>query len=168
MYSLFCPCIKGAVLNTNHLRFFARIRTTKILHQRTRLMLIEAPISLGELIDKITILEIKAINISDAGKLKNVTHELNVLNDKVASLLDAAGVAKLAPLKQALKDINQELWIIEDDIRDCEYVKDFSDKFIQLARAVYVTNDKRAKVKKDINLAFGSELIEEKSYKDYQ
>ena len=131
-------------------------------------MLIEAPISLGELIDKITILEIKAVNISDAGKLKNVTHELDVLNKKIDTFLDAQGKTKLAPLKQALKDVNQELWIIEDDIRDCEYVKDFSDKFIQLARAVYVTNDKRAKVKKDINLAFGSELIEEKSYKDYQ
>lgn len=131
-------------------------------------MLIEAPISLGELIDKITILEIKAANISDAGKLKNVTHELNILNAKVDQLLDAAGKAKLAPLQQSLKDINQELWVIEDDIRDCERDKDFSDKFIQLARAVYVTNDKRAKVKKDINLAFGSELIEEKSYKDYQ
>lgn len=131
-------------------------------------MLIEAPISLGELIDKITILEIKAVNISDAGKLKNVNHELNVLNAKVDQLLDAAGKIKLAPLQQSLKDINQELWVIEDDIRDCEYAKDFSDKFIQLARAVYVTNDKRAKVKKDINLAFGSELIEEKSYKDYQ
>ncbi len=131
-------------------------------------MLIEAPISLGELIDKITILEIKAVNIGDATKLKNVTRELNILNAKVNQLLDAAGQAKLAPLKQALKDINQELWVIEDDIRDCEYAKDFSDKFIQLARAVYVTNDKRAKVKKDINLAFGSELVEEKSYKDYQ
>lgn len=131
-------------------------------------MLIEAPISLGELIDKITILEIKAVNISDAGKLKNVSHELHVLNAKIDVLLDAQGKTKLAPLKQALKDINQELWIIEDDIRDCEYVKDFSNKFIQLARAVYVTNDQRAKVKKDINLAFGSELIEEKSYKDYQ
>lgn len=131
-------------------------------------MLIQAPISLGELIDKITILEIKSANISDAGKLKNVVHELNILSEKVASLLDPAGVAKLAPLKAALKDINQELWIIEDDIRDCEYVKDFSDKFIQLARAVYVTNDKRAQVKKEINLAFGSELIEEKSYKEYQ
>lgn len=131
-------------------------------------MLIQAPISLGELIDKITILEIKAVNIGDATKLKNVTHELNILNAKVSELLDADGQAKLAQLKQALKDINQELWVIEDDIRDCEYAKDFSDKFIQLARAVYVTNDKRAKVKKDINLAFGSELIEEKSYKDYQ
>jgi tRNA A37 threonylcarbamoyladenosine dehydratase len=131
-------------------------------------MLIQAPISLGELIDKITILEIKAANIKDQAKLNNVTHELNILNAKVESLLDSAGQQKLSPLKQRLKDINQELWIIEDDIRDCEYVKDFSDKFIQLARAVYVTNDKRATVKKDINLAFGSELIEEKSYKDYQ
>ncbi len=131
-------------------------------------MLIQAPISLGELIDKITILEIKAVNIGDEAKLKNVTHELNILNDKVSSLLDSAGQTKLAPLIQALKDINQELWIIEDDIRDCERDKDFSDKFIQLARAVYFTNYKRAAVKKDIYLAFGSELIEEKSYKNYQ
>ncbi len=131
-------------------------------------MLIQAPISLGELIDKITILEIKAVNIADPAKLKNVTHELAVLDAKVSELLGAEGQAKLSPLKKSLRDINQELWIIEDDIRDCEYVKDFGDKFIQLARAVYVTNDKRAKVKKDINLAFGSELIEEKSYKDYQ
>lgn len=131
-------------------------------------MLIQAPISLGELIDKITILEIKAVHISDESKLKNVTHELNILNDKVNNLLDAAGQTKLEPLKKSLKDINQELWVIEDDIRDCERDKDFSDKFIQLARAVYFTNDKRAAVKKDINLAFGSELVEEKSYKNYQ
>lgn len=131
-------------------------------------MLIQAPISLGELIDKITILEIKAVHISDETKLKNVTHELNILNDKVNNLLDAAGQTKLEPLKKSLKDINQELWVIEDDIRDCERDKDFSDKFIQLARAVYFTNDKRAAVKKDINLAFGSELVEEKSYKNYQ
>ncbi len=131
-------------------------------------MLIQAPISLGELIDKITILEIKALHIGDAAKLKNVTHELNILNEKVDSLLDASGKTKLAPLKDSLKAINQELWVIEDDIRDCEKAKDFSDKFVQLARAVYFTNDKRAAVKKDINLAFGSELIEEKSYKDYQ
>ena len=130
-------------------------------------MLIQAPISLGELIDKITILEIKAVNIDDAAKLKNVTHELTILDEKVNSLLDTSGIEKLSPLKASLKAINQELWIIEDDIRDCELAKDFSDKFIQLARAVYVTNDKRAAVKKDINLAFGSELIEEKSYKNY-
>jgi len=131
-------------------------------------MLIEAPISLGELIDKITILEIKSGNITDAEKLKNVRHELNVLDAKVATLLDADGQARLAPLKQVLRDINQTLWVIEDDIRDCEFVKDFGPKFIELARSVYVTNDKRANAKKEINLAFGSELIEEKSYKDYQ
>lgn len=131
-------------------------------------MLIEAPISLGELIDKITILEIKSNNITDADKLKNVRHELNVLDAKVETLLDAEGKARLAPLKQTLKSINQELWVIEDDIRDCEFAKDFGPQFIELARAVYVTNDKRATTKKDINLAFGSELIEEKSYKDYQ
>jgi len=131
-------------------------------------MLIQAPISLGELIDKITILEIKVAHIADPAKLKNVTHELTILEEKVLTLLDVKGQATLLPLKAALKDINQQLWVIEDDIRDCEKAKDFSDKFVQLARAVYVTNDKRAKVKKDINLAFGSELIEEKSYKDYQ
>jgi len=131
-------------------------------------MLIEAPISLGELIDKITILEIKAVNITDSEKLRNVTHELDVLNAKVDQLLDETGKAKLAPLKASLKDINQSLWVIEDDIRDCERAKDFGPKFIELARSVYFTNDKRAAVKKDINLAFGSELVEEKSYKDYQ
>lgn len=130
-------------------------------------MLIQAPISLGELIDKITILEIKAANIDDKAKLKNVTQELNILNKKVDELLDSAAQAKLSPLKQSLKSINQELWIIEDDIRDCEREKDFGDTFVQLARSVYFTNDKRAGIKKDINLAFGSELVEEKSYKTY-
>ena len=131
-------------------------------------MLIQAPISLGELIDKITILEIKAANITDAGKLVNVKHELDVLNNTVDQLLDQAGKDKLAPLQSSLKNINQQLWVIEDDIRDCERAKDFTEQFIELARAVYFTNDKRAAVKKDINLAFGSELVEEKSYQNYQ
>jgi hypothetical protein len=131
-------------------------------------MLIQAPISLGELIDKITILEIKAANITDPAKLANVKHELDVLNNTVNQLLDTAGKEKLAPLKASLKDINQQLWVIEDDIRDYERVKDFGERFIELARAVYFTNDKRAAVKKDINLAFGSELVEEKSYQNYQ
>lgn len=131
-------------------------------------MLIEAPISLGELIDKITILEIKVANITDPEKLKNVNHELTVLNAKIAQILDTEGHAKLKPLQADLLAINKELWVIEDDIRDCEFAKDFGDNFIALARSVYVTNDKRAHAKKVINLAFGSELIEEKSYKDYQ
>lgn len=131
-------------------------------------MLIEAPVSLGEMVDKITILEIKTAHITDADKLKNVRHELDVLTRTLNEVLDAEGLAKLAPLKDSLKGINQELWTIEDDIRDCERAKDFGETFVALARAVYVTNDKRAAVKKDINLAFGSELVEEKSYKDYR
>lgn len=131
-------------------------------------MLVEAPISLGELIDKITILEIKAINIGDENKLKNVLHELKILTAKVENLLDTKAREKLSPLKLALRQINQELWVIEDDIRDCEHAREFNQKFIDLARAVYVTNDKRAAIKKEINLAFGSELIEEKSYKEYR
>lgn len=131
-------------------------------------MLVEAPISLGELIDKITILEIKASNINDDAKLKNVRHELHVLDAKVAKILSAQDVEKLKPLKLSLKNINQSLWTIEDDIRDCERQQQFDQNFIELARAVYVTNDQRAKIKKDINLAFGSELIEEKSYQSYR
>ncbi len=131
-------------------------------------MLIQAPISLGELIDKITILEIKTANIKDSAKLANVKHELDVLNSTVDQLLDQAGKEKLEPLKASLKTINQQLWVIEDDIRDYERAKDFTEKFIELARAVYFTNDKRAAIKKDINVAFGSELVEEKSYQNYQ
>jgi hypothetical protein len=130
-------------------------------------MLIEAPVSLGELVDKITILEIKAANITDAGKLKNVRHELDVLENRLSCVLDKEEAARLAPLKQSLKNINHMLWITEDDIRDCERAKTFGQKFVDLARAVYITNDKRATVKKDINLTFGSELVEEKSYKEY-
>ena len=130
-------------------------------------MLVEAPISLGEMVDKITILEIKTQNIKDAAKVKNVEHELNVLNDRLATLLDDQGIAKLDPMKAELKRINGELWVIEDDIRDCERQKDFGDTFVKLARSVYFTNDQRAQIKKDINLAFGSELVEEKSYQDY-
>ena len=130
-------------------------------------MLVETPVSLGEMVDKITILEIKTRHIKDPAKLANVQHELTVLNERLQQLLDAEGMSKLEPLKQQLGDINQKLWNIEDDIRDCERNKDFGDTFIQLARAVYFTNDQRAAVKKDINLAFGSELVEEKSYQNY-
>lgn len=130
-------------------------------------MLVETPVSLGEMVDKITILEIKTRHIRNEAKVANVQHELDVLNDRLQQLLDADGLGKLEPLKQQLGEINQTLWNIEDDIRDCERQKDFSDTFIQLARSVYFTNDRRAAVKKDINLAFGSELVEEKSYQDY-
>ncbi|MEQ9520729.1 MAG: DUF6165 family protein [Parvibaculum sp.] len=120
----------------------------------------------GELIDKITILTIKSERMSDEAKLKNVRYELQVLSTaRDASLKDTSELQKLT---KALKDVNEALWDIEDDIRACEREKDFSDKFVQLARAVYITNDKRAAIKKDINLATGAQIIEEKSYTEFE
>ena len=130
-------------------------------------MLIQTPVSLGEVIDKITILEIKQDNISDADKLKNITTELVQLQQVIEQSLNEQQLTQLQQPKQRLKEINQSLWNIEDDIRDCERQQDFGEQFIELARSVYFTNDKRAAVKKEINLAFGSELVEEKSYQAY-
>ncbi len=120
----------------------------------------------GALIDKITILTIKSERMSDAAKLKNVRYELEVLSAaRDANLQDTSELQKLT---QALKEVNEALWDIEDDIRACGREKDFSDKFVQLARAVYITNDKRAALKKDINLATGAQIIEEKSYTEFE
>ena len=119
----------------------------------------------GELIDKITILEIKSERMSDAAKLQNVRHELSVLSaTRDAHLSDVDGLDALAA---RLKEINEALWVIEDDIRACEAEKDFGQKFIDLARAVYITNDKRAAVKKEINLLTGATIVEEKSYTEF-
>ncbi|WGI20605.1 DUF6165 family protein [Amylibacter sp. IMCC11727] len=123
------------------------------------------PISPGELLDKLTILTIKLENITDATKRANVQVEHSLLS-KVAD----EGIPKsdeISALNASLLAVNKELWDIEDDIRDCERAGDFGDEFIRLARAVYVTNDKRADLKKQINLALGSEIVEEKSYADY-
>jgi hypothetical protein len=119
----------------------------------------------GELIDKITILEIKSERIADAGKLKNVRVELDVL----AAARDAAmaASAELADLTAQLKQVNEALWEIEDAIRDCERGQDFGPKFIELARSVYHSNDRRAALKRQINELLGSKLIEEKSYAAY-
>jgi hypothetical protein len=126
---------------------------------------INTPISPGELVDKITILEIKKEFIVDGNKLKNINYEYNLLmkiyNDDI-SKTDGVGV-----LKTELKNINLSLWKIEDDIRDCERDKIFDNTFVELARSVYFTNDKRSKVKLEINLLLNSNLVEEKSYKDY-
>lgn len=119
----------------------------------------------GELIDKITILEIKSDRISDLEKLKNVAHELSVLSATRDAHL--SGIDGLGDLTKQLKAINEALWEIEDDIRACEAKKDFGQEFIDLARAVYITNDKRAAIKKQINLLTGATIIEEKSYKDF-
>ena len=126
---------------------------------------INVPISPGELVDKITILEIKKEFIDDIKKQKNINHEYNLLmqiyNDNVSQ---TGGVESL---KSDLKKINLSLWKIEDDIRDCERDKIFNDAFVELARSVYFTNDKRSKIKLEINLLLNSSLVEEKSYKDY-
>lgn len=119
-------------------------------------------VSVGEVIDKITILELKNAKISDPAKLANVQAELTTLNDTVAAAL--APTAELDALRAELYAINAALWEIEDEIRICESRGDFGPRFIELARAVYVTNDQRATVKKKINLAVGSRLVEEKSY----
>ncbi len=127
--------------------------------------LISTPISHGELIDKITILEIKSERMSDPAKLANVRRELDLLNAIWSK--DEAAKIDIADLRLALKTVNERLWVIEDDIRLQEKAQDFGAEFIRLARAVYFENDDRAKIKRDINLRLGSQLVEEKSYQDY-
>lgn len=123
------------------------------------------PVAPGELIDKITILEIKTERIADASKLANVRRELDALEAVRRRAVPAS--AALAALTAALREVNEALWQIEDDIRDCERDADFGPRFVELARAVYRTNDRRADLKREINLALGSALVEEKSYKPY-
>ena len=118
------------------------------------------PVSVGEVIDKITILEIKTERITDPAKLQNVKNELDALRPIEAEYDD------IAFYKKRLKAINESLWDIEDAIREKEREQSFGEEFIRLARAVYFSNDKRAAVKKQINTAVGSNLIEEKSYAD--
>lgn len=126
---------------------------------------ISIEIAPGELIDKITILEIKAERIEDADKVQNVRIELAVL--QTARDRATTPTPELNQLTVALKTVNEALWVIEDDIRDCERAGDFGETFIELARAVYKTNDKRAALKREINVYLGSRLIEEKSYQPY-
>ena len=127
-------------------------------------MLINTPISLGELVDKISILIIKKKNISDSIKVEHVTKELDFLQKTLKEYISEDKINKFI---QQLININSKLWKIEDDIRECERKKIFDQTFIDLARSVYFTNDERAKVKYDINRTSGSELVEVKSYKEY-
>ena len=124
-------------------------------------------VSNGELLDKLTILDLKLSNISDVQKLTNIQKEHDELNPLAGQLFDSYG-EELKNLYKQLAEINSELWTIEDDIRECERNKDFGSDFISLARAVYFTNDKRSEIKKSINLLTGSGFIEEKSYEDYE
>jgi len=116
----------------------------------------------GELIDKITILKIKVERMTDTAKLKNVKHELDVLSSARREYL--AQSIDLDRLEDALRQVNEDLWVIEDDIRACEATRDFGPKFIELARSVYIQNDKRAAIKRSINELYGSSIVEEKSY----
>ena len=125
---------------------------------------IKIDIGIGELVDKITILEIKRARIKSPEKLKNIEHELSLLNNVKAQLMQTT---ESDVLEEALKQINEKLWDIEDSIRRCESKKQFDETFIELARAVYFTNDKRSDIKRQINQLQGSQIIEEKSYEDY-
>ena len=124
-------------------------------------------VSNGELLDKLTILELKLTNIADVQKLSNIQKEHDELSPLADQLFDSYG-EELKNLYKKLIEINSELWIIEDDIRECERNKDFGSDFVSLARAVYFTNDKRSDVKKAINLLTDSGFVEEKSYEDYE
>ena len=127
-------------------------------------MIINTPVSLGELVDKISILHIKNINIKDTEKLKLVKEELLLLNKTLDNHINRNDIQQHL---DSLIAINSKLWVIEDDIRDCERNKIFDQKFIDLARSVYFTNDKRSEVKLEINKKFGSKIIEVKSYEQY-
>ena len=127
-------------------------------------MIINTPVSLGELVDKISILHIKNTNIKDNEKLLLVKEELSLLQQ---TLNDHVNSNQIKPFLDSLIDINSKLWVIEDDIRDCERDKNFDQKFIDLARSVYFTNDKRSEIKLEINKKFGSKIVEVKSYEKY-
>jgi hypothetical protein len=121
-------------------------------------------VSHGEIVDKLTILQIKKENITDPSKLDNIIKEYDYLFSVVENDLS---ISTSSPEYLELLSINKELWVIEDDIRDKERVKEFDDDFIKLARSVYYTNDVRAKIKKEINLKYSSGFVEEKSYQSY-
>ncbi|MBO9664159.1 DUF6165 family protein [Dokdonella sp.] len=127
---------------------------------------ISVPVSYGELIDKITILEIKAERIGDAAKRANVRTELDLLDATWSA--DAASHTDIGAERAQLRAVNEALWDIEDRIRVKEKAKAFDAEFVELARSVYVTNDERAAIKRAINDKLGSTLVEEKSYQDYR
>ena len=127
-------------------------------------MLINTPVSLGELLDKISILIIKEKNIVDTQKQYHIKNELEVLNKTLENSISRSQAKEYI---EKLIEINSELWFIEDDIRDCERKKQFDQKFIDLARAIYIKNDRRSEIKLEINKKFGSKLVEVKSYEKY-
>ncbi|OHE58525.1 MAG: hypothetical protein A2X71_02330 [Thiobacillus sp. GWE1_62_9] len=122
-------------------------------------------VSYGELIDKITILEIKVERIDDPDKVRNVSNELVILKDALATYVPPD--PKVDELADQLRSINGHLWDVEDRLRKKEHEKKFDDEFIELARSVYFTNDHRAKIKRELNELLRSSVVEEKSYQPY-
>ena len=127
---------------------------------------IQVPVSFGELLDKIAILQIKSERMSDEAKLVNVRNELSAL--ELTWMAHPAAGHNIVELRAQLKAVNERLWVIEDDIRIKEKAQECDAEFIKLARSVSFENDDRARIKKDINLALGSSYVEEKSYQDYR
>ena len=127
-------------------------------------MIISTPVSLGELVDKISILHIKNINIKNDEKLKLIKEELQLLKTTLDQHIRRDEIQKYL---DSLIEINSKLWVIEDDIRDCERNKKFDQNFVDLERSVYFTNDERSEVKLNINKKFGSKIVEVKSYEKY-
>ncbi len=128
-------------------------------------MSVEIAVSLGELFDKISILEIKQSKVVKADQRKNIENELDVLN-RVRATAVPAGV-EIDDLMAGLTDVNSRLWNVEDELRDCERRQDFDAAFVELARSVYRLNDRRAELKRELNTRLGSELVEEKLYNEY-
>ena len=128
-------------------------------------MSVEITVPYGELFDKISILEIKKSKVVNADQRINIENELNVLNRVRATIVPDN--FKIDDLIEGLTDVNKRLWNIEDQLRDCERLQDFSETFIELARSVYRLNDRRAELKRELNSRLGSELVEEKIYNEY-
>ena len=128
-------------------------------------MSVEITVPYGELFDKISILEIKQSKVVNADQRVNIENELNVLNRVRATIVPDN--FKIDDLIEGLTDVNKRLWNIEDQLRDCERLQDFSETFIELARSVYRLNDRRAELKRELNSRLGSELVEEKIYNEY-
>ena len=133
--------------------------------------MITIPVSFGELVDKVTILELKLQYIKESSKISNIKRELLLLNESCHTYCQQHSTSikhQIYPVRCNLTEINKQIWTIEDDIRKKEKLKEFDEKFIQLARSIYINNDKRAKLKRQLNEIVNSEVQEEKSYEKYE
>ncbi len=159
---LICNCVQSEQNNF----FQETIEPFNNWHQTEALKAVKVEVSAGELIDKLTILEIKIERIQDPYKMENIQNELRAVIDTVQTYIPPS--KELNKLKSDLKETNKKLWDIEDQIRDKEQKKEFDQEFIDISRSVYITNDERGRIKREINQLLGSRLIEEKAYTEYE